>query len=67
MTGCGCDRYLIEQMAERGIEVAASPWEPGMEMPGTFVPLNMRCPHGVRWHMEPTTDQMLAWKRDGVR
>ena len=27
----------------------------------------MRCPHGVRWWTEPTSDQVAAWARDGVR
>lgn len=64
---CNCRQFLIDHMAAQGIEVNASPWRPGMEMPGTYEPLNMRCPHGVKWHMEPTTDQIAAWTRDGVQ
>jgi hypothetical protein len=25
------------------------------------------CPHGVRWYMEPTGEQIAQWVRDGVR
>ena len=31
-----------------------------------YVDLEMVCPHGVVWHMEPTSDQVAEWIRDGV-
>jgi hypothetical protein len=31
-----------------------------------YVDLQMVCPHGVTWHMEPTSDQIAEWARDGV-
>jgi hypothetical protein len=28
--------------------------------------LRMTCPHGVTWHMQPTSEQIAEWARDGV-
>jgi hypothetical protein len=61
-----CAALLVEFAAERGCEVTASDWRPGMKMPEGFEPFNMRCPHGVLMWMEPTPEQRLAWIRDGV-
>jgi hypothetical protein len=62
---CNCREFLIGKYAEMGIEVAVSPWTPAI-IPTTYEPLNMRCPHGVKWHAEPTTDQQAEWARGGV-
>lgn len=35
-------------------------------VPSGYLPLAMRCPHGVLWHMEPTSEQIAEWARDGV-
>jgi hypothetical protein len=64
---CDCGTFLKRNMAEKyDIEVNASPWRPGMVMPAGFGDFNMRCPHGVQWHMEPTTEQRLQWAKDKV-
>ena len=31
-----------------------------------YLDLGMTCPHGVTWHMEPTSEQIAEWVRDGV-
>ena len=28
--------------------------------------LKLRCPHGVRWYAEPTSDQQMRWAQEGV-
>lgn len=28
--------------------------------------LQMACPHGVVWHMQPTNEQVAQWAEDGV-
>ena len=28
--------------------------------------MNMRCPHGVLWHMQPTSEQIAEWVKDGI-
>jgi len=35
-------------------------------VPPLYEDLNMRCPHGVLWHMQPTSEQIAEWVRDGV-
>lgn len=35
-------------------------------VPPMYEPLGMRCPHGVLWHMEPTSEQIAQWAKDGV-
>jgi hypothetical protein len=56
---------IIDLMAERGCEVNAT-WSPPL-FPTAFEPLDMRCPHGVLWYAEPTTDQLADWVRKGVQ
>lgn len=56
-----CRRTLVAGMAERGIEVAAT-WAPPL-FPSPYEPLNMRCPHGVLWFMEPTAEGRAALAR----
>jgi hypothetical protein len=31
-----------------------------------YLDLRMRCPHGVVWHMQPTSEQMADWAREGA-
>lgn len=35
-------------------------------LPPRYKAFAMRCPHGVVWHAEPTSEQEAAWVRDGV-
>jgi hypothetical protein len=59
-----CRRVLVEGMAAMDTEVTAT-WAPPI-FPSGYEPLNMRCPHGVLWHMEPTTEQRLRYEREGT-
>lgn len=59
-----CRKFLIDHYAAMGIEVAVSDLPPIVSTP--YEPLNLRCPHGVKWYAEPTSDQQAAWARDGV-
>lgn len=63
---CECGAFLKRKFTEAGIDANVSPWHAGI-VPTAFEPLNMRCPHGVQWHAEPTSDQRVQWARDGVR
>jgi len=64
MTATCCRQFLIERYAAMGIEIAVSDLPP--VVPTSYEPLNMCCPHGVKWYAEPTSDQQAAWARDGV-
>lgn len=35
-------------------------------IPTLYEDVNLRCPHGVLWHMQPTSEQIAEWVRDGV-
>lgn len=35
-------------------------------IPSLYKEVRMTCPHGVTWHMQPTSEQIAAWVRDGV-
>jgi hypothetical protein len=63
-TGCRCRDFLVQKYAEMGIEVAVSERPPVVQT--AYEDLKMRCPHGIRWYAEPTSDQQAAWARDGV-
>lgn len=60
-----CRLVLVGQMAKRGVEVTVSTAPhlvPTSYEQGAFV-----CPHGTRFYMEPTNEQVAEWRRDGVR
>lgn len=59
-----CRAVLLTHYAEVGVEANVS-WEPPTFAPA-YEPLNMRCPHGVLWYAEPTTEQVADFVRDGV-
>jgi hypothetical protein len=61
---CGCREFLVENYAAMGIEVAVSDQPPIVQT--AYEDLRLRCPHGVRWYAEPTSDQQAAWARDDV-
>jgi len=35
-------------------------------IPTLYEDLHMVCPHGVLWHMQPTSEQIAEWVRDGA-
>ena len=60
-----CSGILRDTMASKGCEVTVSIAPPLIMTPYTqeaFV-----CPHGVTYYMEPTSEQIAQWTRDGVR
>ena len=63
-------RAVLREHAEavlRGVEVILT-WAPPLFSSG-YEPLNMRCPHGVSWFMEPTAEgraQLEALPLDGA-
>lgn len=59
-----CQVLLEELMRQQCIEATVSYLPPIVKTP--YLPLDMRCPHGVLWYAEPTSDQIEQWKRGGV-
>lgn len=59
-----CRGFLRDQMAARGAEVTVTTAPPLIRTPYTQDPFV--CPHGVRFYLEPTSEQIAAWARDGV-
>lgn len=64
-SSCGCGVDLKQRFAAFDVEVNVSPWRPGLTA-APFADLTLRCPHGVRWHAEPTSEQRLRWAEERV-
>lgn len=64
---CNCAAVLKAKFREMDTEANVSPWTPDLAPIAPFEELGLICPHGVRWHAEPTTEQKLQWAKDGVR
>lgn len=60
-----CRVELVDGMAEMGVEVTASAAPPLVLSP--YGVNSFRCPHGTRYYLEPTSEQIAAWTRDDVR
>jgi hypothetical protein len=60
-----CRAVLVDTMAERNCEVVVSTAPPLAPTPYEAGP--WRCPHGLLFWMQPTNDQILKWRQDGVR
>lgn len=63
--GCdrdGCGALLVRMYRERGIDANASTVPPLVD--SGYEQLNVRCPHGVLWFVEPTSEQRAAWARE---
>lgn len=59
-----CRKVIVDGMAEMDTEVHAI-WVQPLP-PSGYEPLNMRCPHGVLWFMEPTSKQRARYAREGT-
>lgn len=59
-----CPKVLRQELSKLGCEVTVSEAPPLVMNP--YVD-SMRCPHGTVFFFEPTSDQIAAWARDGVR
>jgi hypothetical protein len=60
-----CGAIMRRFFAGVGIEATVSHLRPLVLTP--YAQPGIRCPHGVVWFGEPTSDQIAAWARDGVR
>lgn len=59
-----CRGYLRDRFGRRGIEITVSTAPPLVLTPYTTNPFT--CPHGTDYWVEPTSEQIAAWARDGV-
>lgn len=59
-----CDEFVRGKLAAMGVEAHVTHVPPLVRT--DWEPLNMRCPHGVLWFTEPTSEQMAAWTEDGA-
>jgi hypothetical protein len=59
-----CPEYLTSTAFSLGTEVTASPYPPIVHGPYTAPPLI--CPHGVKFWVEPTGEQIAQWAKDGT-
>ncbi|MFF4600598.1 hypothetical protein [Amycolatopsis sp. NPDC001319] len=60
-----CRQVLIDEMAKRHTEVTVTTAPPVIVNPYTTDPFV--CPHGTAFWMEPTSEQIAEWAREGVR
>lgn len=61
-----CGAILRSFCADRGIDAHVTTVPPLILNAYNIQSGYMVCPHGVKWFMEPTTDQIAQWARDGV-
>lgn len=59
-----CATVVRDGLAERGIEAHVT-WVPPL-IPSDYESLDMRCPHGVLWFTEPTSEQIARWVEKGT-
>ncbi|MGW9196083.1 hypothetical protein [Micromonospora chersina] len=59
-----CADVVRQEMAKLGAEVTVSTARPLVMNPYVEA---IQCPHGTTFYYEPTSDQIAAWARDGVR
>ena len=59
-----CRRVIVDLMAQQDTEVHAT-WVAPL-FPTGYAELDMRCPHGVPWFMEPTAEQRLRYAQEGT-
>lgn len=59
-----CGAVIKDGFAKAGIEVTVSTLYPILDT--DYEDLSLCCPHGVRYHAEPTSDQQLRWREAGV-
>lgn len=64
-THAECRQYVVAMMRWIGTDGHASTEPPIIQTPYTKPPFI--CPHGTRFWVEPTSDQIAQWAKDGVR
>ena len=62
-----CTGVIKEVMASQGGDVTVSTAPPLVMTPYTVPGSAITCPHGVTYYMEPTSEQIAQWAKDGVR
>lgn len=60
-----CRRFLVDGMAKLGVDATASTEPPIVRSP--YGEHSFTCPHGTRYWLEPTSEQIARWARDGAR
>ena len=60
----GCAGVLKDEMASMGVEITVRTVRPLVAGPYTTDP--HICPHGTRFWIEPTGEQIAAWAANGV-
>jgi hypothetical protein len=60
-----CAQYIRDWFAEQDTDVTVSTARPLVATP--YTQPGMTCPHGTTFWMEPTSEQIAQWARDGVR
>jgi hypothetical protein len=60
-----CRAFVVEQAATLGLEIVVSTASPLTPSPYSYEA--MVCPHGTRFYMQPTNDQIIRWREAGVR
>lgn len=61
-----CGQTILDHFASQGVGISAVTRRPGWMVPNGYEPLNLTCPHGARWHAEPSSEQRARWAADGV-
>lgn len=56
-----CKQVVLDLIADIEVTVTTAP--PLIPSPWTQA---FTCPHGVKFYLEPTSDQRATWARDGV-
>lgn len=59
-----CGALLRRKLAALGLDAHVTHVPP--ILPPVYEDLDMTCPHGVRWHTAPTSEQIAKFVRDGV-
>lgn len=59
-----CGAFVRKAIADLGADAIVSHLPP--LIPSGYAQLEMRCPHGVLWYTEPTSEQIAQWAKDGV-
>jgi len=59
-----CETLLRSKWAAVGTEVTISTAPPIIITP--YTQDGLTCPHGITYWMEPTSEQIAQWARDGV-
>lgn len=59
-----CRPFLLSKFRELSIEANVSHLPPLVA--SGYDQLDMRCPHGVLWYAEPTSEQISKWAEAGV-